>query len=191
MAFPFILATVLSFTGTESTIQFSISHYYYTGMRNVFVGILFAIAFFLYCYPGYDRRDNIAGNLACVFALLVALCPTNPTQADHGFLGTVHNISAASLFSILTYFSLCLFTRTGDKDKMTREKRKRNRLYKINGYIMITCVFLIGFYLIFLRGRTTLDDLCPVFWLESVALLAFGLSWLVKGEVFIKDRPKF
>lgn len=40
----------------------------YTGMRDVFVGALCAIAVFLRSYRGYDRRDHIAGNLACVFA---------------------------------------------------------------------------------------------------------------------------
>lgn len=28
----------------------------------------------------------------------------------------------------------------------------------------------------------------PVFWLETVALLAFGTSWLVKGELVLKDK---
>lgn len=27
----------------------------------------------------------------------------------------------------------------------------------------------------------------PVFWLESVSLFAFGISWLVKGQLILKD----
>ena len=27
----------------------------------------------------------------------------------------------------------------------------------------------------------------PIFWLESLTLAAFGISWLVKGETLLKD----
>ena len=59
-------------------IQSSISSYYHTAMRDVFVGSLCAIAVFLMSYHGYERKDDIAGDLACVFALGVALFPTTP-----------------------------------------------------------------------------------------------------------------
>jgi hypothetical protein len=32
-------------------------------------------------------------------------------------------------------------------------------------------------------------SLKPVFWLESIAVVAFGISWLVKGEAIFKDQP--
>src|SRR6267378_5672793 len=77
-ALPFVLAfgkMLLEGPG----IQDSISGYYYTDMRNVFVGSLCAIGVFLMSCRGYDRKDEIAGYLACVFAIGVALFPT--TQA--------------------------------------------------------------------------------------------------------------
>jgi hypothetical protein len=40
-----------------------------------------------------------------------------------------------------------------------------------------------------LRGAQELvDKLSLVFWLETVAVMVFGLAWLVKGETFLKDR---
>jgi len=36
----------------------SISAFYYTGMRNVFVGALFAIGICLYVYKGYNPLEN-------------------------------------------------------------------------------------------------------------------------------------
>jgi hypothetical protein len=36
------------------------------------------------------------------------------------------------------------------------------------------------------RG-TALIAASPVFWLESVAWIAFGISWYVKGEAIFKD----
>jgi hypothetical protein len=75
IAMPFIvsLGGMLIF---RDGIQSSISSYYHTGMRDVLVGILWTIGFFLYSYKGYERVDNIAGNLACVFAVGVSLFPT-------------------------------------------------------------------------------------------------------------------
>ena len=76
-ALPFVLAfgkILLQGSGIQS----SISGYYYTDMRNVFVGSLCAIGVFLMSTRGYDRKDEIAGILACVFAVGVALFPTTP-----------------------------------------------------------------------------------------------------------------
>ena len=39
----------------EEIIQESISHYYYTGMRDVFVGALCAVALFMFFYSGYNK----------------------------------------------------------------------------------------------------------------------------------------
>src|ERR1700740_374365 len=59
-------------------IQSSISGYYYTDMRNVFVGSLCAIGVFLMSTRAYDRNDQLAGIMPCVFAVGVALFPTPP-----------------------------------------------------------------------------------------------------------------
>ncbi len=61
----------------------SISQYYDLRTRDVLVGTLFAVGFFLGTYRGYERRDNIAGNLACVFALGVALFPVSQPGVAH------------------------------------------------------------------------------------------------------------
>jgi hypothetical protein len=36
--------------------------------------------------------------------------------------------------------------------------------------------------------KPLVERLTPVFWLESVAVVAFGVSWLVKGETILKDH---
>jgi len=66
LPFTVSLGALLIFrTGMQS----SISNYYYTGTRDVFVGTLWAIGFFLLSYRGYERIDRIVGILGCVFAL--------------------------------------------------------------------------------------------------------------------------
>src|SRR2546425_8304895 len=106
-ALPFVLslgAFLLFHTG----IQASMSSYYHTGMRDVFVGTLCAIGVFMISYRGYERQDDVAGDLACVFAVGVALFPTAlredlPLEA----IRALPLLFAALVFFTLAFFSLC------------------------------------------------------------------------------------
>jgi hypothetical protein len=51
----------------------SISGYYYSVMRGVFVGSLWAVGIFLLSYRGYNRSDDTAGDVAYVAAIGVSL----------------------------------------------------------------------------------------------------------------------
>ena len=62
----------------------SMSGYYYTGMRNIFVGTLCALGVFLAAYEGYDDVDRWITNIAGFGAIGVALCPTKPTVCVAG-----------------------------------------------------------------------------------------------------------
>jgi hypothetical protein len=187
-----------------SAIEDSISYYYYTSMRGVLVGSLWAIGIFLMSYRGYQKRDEIAGRLACIFALGVALFPTAPStgtcdivhlfRLDHGGCDAAHVISfvhatcASLLFLTLAYFSLFLFTEThpGRKQDMTKKKRERNIVYYICGWIIVASI--IGILILHIGMRIKTFGPIPVlFAFESVAVIAFGVSWLVKGEFVLKD----
>lgn len=159
----------------------SISDYYSLRTRDALVGILFAIAFFLLAYRGHERKDDVAGDLACIFALGVALFP----NSGNTFERVVHFASAAALFLVLAYFSMFLFTKSGGS--MTPRKRMRNVVYRTCGVTMVGCIALIGLYSL-LPANTGLSGLKPVFWLEALALWAFGLSWFVKGETLLRDQ---
>ena len=161
-------------------LQPSISDYYGLRTRDAFVGILFAIAWFLFAYRGYDRRDDTAGDLACLFALGVAFFPNSGTAWEKA----LHFGSALALFLVLSYFSLFLFTKSGGSP--TPEKTMRNRIYTVCGMVMLVCIVVIGLYY-WRFQRTAIANLKPVFWLESAALWAFGMSWFVKGETLWKD----
>jgi len=54
----------------------SISDYYHTFLGNVFVGVLFAIAIFLFSYKGESKKEEKLCSWASFFAVLVALFPT-------------------------------------------------------------------------------------------------------------------
>ncbi len=192
-ALPFLVALgawLLFQTGLRG----SLSGYYYTAMRDVFVGGLCGIGIFLFSYKGYGQADDLAGNLACLFAIGVALFPTTPDDpaAAQAFnTGLIHYLFAACFFATLSYFSLVLFTKTNPRGKppMTPRKRQRNRVYQVCGYIMIACIVLIGVYSFFLQKAVPLlAAYHPIFWLEAVAIVAFGISWLTKGEALLKDQ---
>ena len=62
LPFTLMLGVFLIFKG--EIIQESISHYYHTDMRDVFVGALCAIALFMFFYSGYDKWDDRAATFA-------------------------------------------------------------------------------------------------------------------------------
>jgi hypothetical protein len=71
---------------------------------------------------------------------------------------------------------------------MGRQKRKRNVVYYICSGLMTVSLSLILLYVSILEKRyPNLQELDPVFWLEVVVLLSFGISWLTKGQLFFRD----
>jgi hypothetical protein len=121
----------------------------------------------------------LAAWIAGVAALLVAFFPT---KAPDGFatlawwepwVGILHHVGAIALFSMFAVFALWLFRKTapGETD-IPRDKKLRNRIYLSCGIAIVLAMAwagLAGFF-----GE-------PIFWPESVALVAFSVSWLVKG----------
>jgi hypothetical protein len=189
IALPFVLALgKILFDG--GGLQSSMSAYYYTNSRNFFVGSLCAIGVFLMSYRGYERKDNIAGKLACLFAIGVAFFPTQPeTNALPGdkLLGAIHLTCAALLFLTLAYFSLCLFRKTDPTTPPTPQKLRRNAVYSICGYTILASILFIVIFKATLE-HTVLQNFKPVFWLEALAVVSFGVSWLTKGEAILGDE---
>lgn len=183
IVFPVWLSAWCRLVGDCTEICDSISAYYHTASHDWFVGILCAIAIFLWSYRGPDKQDDIMGDLACLFALGVAMLPTGHATP---WIAAGHTASALGLFLVLAYFSLRMFTKGCDAP--TPRKLVRNQVYRVCGWIILACIALIGLYNLVGRG-TALDALKPVFWLEATALWAFGLSWLTKGEMLWPDRP--
>lgn len=165
-------------------LQNSISDYYSLRTRDALVGILFAIGWFLFAYRGYGLGDSIAGYLACLFALGVALFPNS---SGDEWQRVVHFTSAVLLFLVLSYFALFLFTKSNEpRESWTDQKKLRNRIYMACGAVMLACIVLIGLYFGLLKD-TVVSDIKPVFWLESLVLWTFGISWFVKGQTLWKD----
>lgn len=182
LPFTLMLGAFLIFN--EKIIQSSISHYYHTSMRDVFVGALCAIALFMFYYCGHDKWDNWAGHAAGFFAIGVALFPTTEFGPSD-LIGKIHFACSALLFITLIIFSLFLFTKKDSNP--TPQKLTRNKIYIICGLIMIACLIAIVIYKNFIQQD---DDAVTsfVFWAETAALFAFGVSWLTKGGTLYPDK---
>ncbi|MCO1659521.1 DUF998 domain-containing protein [Pseudonocardia humida] len=167
----------------------TISGFYYTDMRNVLVGAMCAVGVYLLYYPGYDRGDNLTSAVAGLGAITLALSPTTPparapTTAE-AVAGVVHYVGAGAFFLALAYLSYFRFTRTAGAP--TAQKLRRNVLYRVCGIVMVVAIAL-AVLLDNVLPEAVSGAVLPVFWLEVAAVLAFGLSWLVKGEALLQDR---
>ena len=187
ISLPFILVLGSLILDGENEILHSISTYYHTRMRNGLVGIMSAVALFLFAYKGHDLRDNIAGHLGGIFALGVAFFP-NSLSHPESLIHNLHLASATLFFLVLIYFSIVLFTASDKPKPYSKPKKRRNMVYFICGFTMLVCIIFIAVVKIWLeKDIPQIENLKPSFWLETIALVAFGISWLTKGQAIFKD----
>lgn len=184
--------------GQCRNLEDSISHFYYTIMGDVFVGALCAVSLFLFTYRGYDPVDNKVTSLAGLCALGVAFFPTSSIGAEcmvakwpyspfrNLYMPWIHYSFASLFFLTLAYMAYFQFTKS--KGEMTPQKVWRNQYYQMSAIAIVICIaviFLIHIVPLF-QG---FEQYKSTFWLEWLALLAFGSAWLVKGELFWEDHP--
>jgi hypothetical protein len=197
IAFP-LTVVIGGFIQNQYVVADSISSYYYTNMRDYFVGLLCGFGFFLSTYKGYERIDNIVTTLSGLFAFGIITFPTSffdgriqkvgMFQIDSNISGVFHMTFSTLFFLFLAYNSYFLFTKQGD-EKITKEKKTRNKIYRICGVIMLISVICIAIYVVFLMN-TFISKVKPILIFESIALFSFGVSWLVKGNTIFREETK-
>ena len=181
-----LLPFALLFAGkvnSDIDLQHSISAYYHTAMRDVFVGAMCAVGVFLISYRGYPNSyDNVLTNICGVSAVGVALFPVNGKASElSAWVGYLHYVFAVLFFGFLIAMCFWVFTGSDKRCPPTKEKRIRNRIYVLCGAVMLLavgCAAIIGVWW---------KETSAVFWAEFTALLAFGFAWLTKGEVWLTD----
>lgn len=99
----------------------------------------------------------------------------------------LHFGSAAVLFGFIAFYTLFVFTREKEEDriggKLTIAKLWRNRIYYVSGGLILFSIFAMALKAFF--GEVEFWKLYNLtFWFESLALWAFGVSWMVKGRFF-------
>lgn len=182
LPFVLVLGNIILYGKREVLTNMSV--YYHTGMRDVFVGAICAIALFLFFYKGYDWWDNLSADIAGVFALGVAFFPT-VEEGSWDWIAWVHFTSAACFLVILALISIFLFTR-GYRHP-TVMKKKRNLVYRVCGIVMLAALASIEIFFLFFNGIGSNSRFVLI--AETVTLMAFGISWLTKGGTLYPDKP--
>jgi Na+-transporting methylmalonyl-CoA/oxaloacetate decarboxylase gamma subunit len=206
MLLPFILIW-LSGRGTDDKlIENSISDYYYSSNGDVLVVVLSVLGVFLFTYQGYDWKESALTTLAAICGVGVAFSPTATEKANSWSIHVAnesvpmvlgierHFVFAALFFLALAVMSLHYFPQSdNDPQKSThskQQKARRNRVYRICGWVIIACVVLLLLYFIF-KPFHTIFGVPIVFFFETIAVEAFGLSWLTKGQTFWPDGEHY
>lgn len=176
----------------ETSVQFSISDYYYTNLREIFTGTLCAVGLFLIRYKGFGnasilKNDNVLTNIAGIMALGVALFPTNPEDFKakiytlipypEKWLGYLHYGFAAIFFLILAVLSINVFT-IGQQNETSIPKSmlNENNIYKICGYSILFFIVMVP-----IAAQVKWFPYSTLIF-EALSLFAFGIAWLIKGR---------
>ena len=98
---------------------------------------------------------------------------------------TIHLISAVILLVVLVIFCLKIFTRISpsdldENDNVKPLKLRRNRFYRLLGVVMLAALGMI--LLDKWKEFTWWEANNMMFWMELVVLVAFGISWMIKGR---------
>ena len=173
----------------------SVSDFFHTLSRDVYVGVLVSIGIFLLVYEGYDRQpgetfaDNWIATVAGVSVIGVALFPNESPTGDvasltqHllgvGLSPLFHYSCAFVFFYCMGHFCMFRFARTHDA--------RRRRFYRGCGWaIVASCAGLFVATILRQAGgpdvSAMVTDLQIVFWVEVLGIWAFSAAWIVKGR---------
>ncbi len=180
----------------------SISHYYYTRVSSLFVVIVSLLAIFLLLYKGKEPIDFYLSSIAGIAALCVVLFPTSNISnlcndplykysvtilKESEFRYHLHYASAAIFLSCLAGMSLFLFTKSNvSVAGRTKNKKIRNRIYRTCGIIMLLAIVIIFAGFLKIIHEPFYSNHCLTFWMETVAVESFAISWLTKAELILK-----
>lgn len=184
-----------------------IGEYYYTPMRDVYVGALCALALFLWSYRGYHptnpemHADRIVAKIASVAAALTALAPLRPRQRDwectllQCVLGVeatyrIHDIAAVVFLLALATFCLVLLPMSAIPE---HDLGPRLVVYGVSGAAIVVVVLLMLLWrflpleIYFMLGRYK-----PVLVMETIAAFAFASSLFLRSRAIEQSAlPRF
>jgi hypothetical protein len=147
-------------------------------MRNWFVGILWAIGFFLILYKGFGRRESRALNLAGLLLIMVSMFPMGWTCRDACPQVSLHGVSAILFFLAIGY--VCIF-RSGDTLVLLPERQQSayRKIYRIIGLTMWIFPLTVA---VLEAARVKLFGSHTIFFVEAVGIWTFASFWLIKSR---------
>ena len=198
IAMPFVIVLVDGLWLDGRFPRDSLSAYYYSGVRDVFVGVLCATAVFLVTYKVVERNlDNFLSIVAGIAALVVALFPTGPPsdlvpltplqmRLGETFVKTVHFAAAGVFILALGIICITFGVREG---KRSDRNRRQQRFWRRFHWGCATVIGLAVLFILVVDLGLGWDRALLVG--EVAAVWAFGASWLMKGlELDALRRPR-
>ena len=195
----FVLPLVLIGGGliAARAVEPSISDYYHTIMRDLYVAVIAATGVFLLAYSGYRPgvdetiSDDKVATIAGLAALGVAFFPNisvamseRPASFWQFALGNqitayVHYACAFIFLSALGFMSYSRFSRTDDLVRRKIYRRCGLVIYAATAGVVVTsAIKMFGP----LGPQKIVNDWLLVLWAEAVGIWAFSVAWLVKGK---------
>jgi hypothetical protein len=194
-----ILGDNLLSDGSGVAVRGSLSGYYYSGVRDFFVGSLVAIGVFLITYKLFERSLNnllsVVGGLA---AMVVAFFPTSrpdggpdamqvpltPIQVRLGEATVAHvHYTAAGIFivslAIITFFFGLQEGRRGTQ-RVGRQSMLPPSFWRWFHWASALVILAAVGFMVLSRTQHMFTAYSLLIG-QIVAIVAFGLSWLAKG----------
>ena len=180
----------LAFGGQYNEPQFltSISASHYSSAYLLFEGLLFSMGVLFFLLRGKTRLDTALYIIAGACSLLLALFPCfreaedyrNFVMASPEVAHQVHFVMSILLFAC--YVLIIGFRFTRKEGAPARQKKARNKLSIICA-ILIAASVVIGYV-----GKNMLNIEIALYVGEVIAFWSFGLAFLAKGGVILKDK---
>ena len=185
----------------DPSVRGSLSAYYHSGMRDLFVGTLCATGIFLIAYQVFRHRwENLLTTVAGFAAFGVALFPTGlppereteltplQRQLGEGPTMAVHFACAFAFIALLAVICCVFARRDGQRDD--REGGRYNEPRWAAFHYGCAAVIALAVVFIVVTKVTHRFDRHSLFVGETVAVFSFGASWLSKGrELRRRWRP--
>jgi len=184
-ALPLLVFAVAYYLGGGVGLQDSMSDYYWAPRqdgvrppsRDFFVGGLFALAVFFYLYKGFSPKENLALNIAAVFALGVAIFPMAEKDLPDASKVSLHGFCAVTMFLVLVYV---IWFRADETLKFVPpdawpSAKAYLLAYRIIGVVMVVSPLIAFVTSLWVRRASF------VFFVEAAGIWAFAAFWALKS----------
>lgn len=145
------------------------------GMRNWFVGILFAVGAMLYVNKGFSDKENLALNVAGAMAFGIALFPMSWTCTPTSNLN-MHGICAITFFAAIAF--VCEFC-SNETLKDLEDEQLKEKFRTAYRWLARAMIVLPGSSVILHLFEST-ERSHLIFLAEALGIWSFAAFWLVK-----------
>ncbi len=189
----------------------SISHFYYGKFSSLyFIIVLATFALFLISYKGYTidsatekLSDDLITNIGGFAALIVVIIPTKCSESASAAIDIIcsdgyqhlleHNDKTQNIIHLVSAGIFILSMGWMSKYKFTRgENDLNNKLYKFCGNMVFITLGILVVFTVLDRFEVSFPlKNYYVFIFETIAIIPFGISWLIKGKAIDDVKEMF